>query len=73
MFNKPTRRKKLYAVIVDGEFVGVFPTKKMSKELSYSGNKEVIELFWNGGFFGKDLDTSYASVAFNYEDRVFDF
>lgn len=73
MFNKPTRRKKLYAVIVNGELLGVYPTKKMTKELNEDGNKEIIELFWNGGFFGKDQDTSHATVFFNHEDRMFDF
>ena len=74
MFNKPSRRKKLYAVVVDGQLIGVFPTKKMSRELTFSGVKEVIELFWTGGFYGKEEDTnSFRNLSYDNYESNFDF
>jgi hypothetical protein len=73
MFNKPTRRKKLYAIISGSEFIGVFPTKKMAKELNYE-DKQIIELFWTGGFYTKDSSLVCEHISFNYEyDAKFDF
>lgn len=73
MFNKPTKRKKLYAVIVDNELVGIFPTKKMTNELNYTSTKTIVELFWNGGFYGKELDMSYRTMLAYKQEEGFDF
>jgi len=73
MFNKPTRRKKLYAIMSGNEFIGVFPTKKMAKELDFD-SKEIIELFWTGGFYTKDADRVCKDISFQQDyDSRFDF
>lgn len=53
MFNKPPRRNKLYAVIDVSEIVGIFPTKKLAKEIA-SSDKKIVELMWTGGFYSTD-------------------
>ena len=50
MFNKPPRKQKLYAVIDTSDIVGIFPTKKLAKEIA-STDKKIVELSWTGGFY----------------------
>lgn len=55
MFNKPPRRRKLYAVLDVAEIVGVFPTKKLAKEFAGT-DKKVVELFWTGGYYNTEAE-----------------
>jgi hypothetical protein len=69
MFNKPPRRAKLYIVTSGNDVVGIFPTKKLAKQIECS-DKKVVEMNWNGGFFTQEVDQSLRTVSPRVE---FDF
>lgn len=67
MFNKPPRRNKLYAVMDQSEVVGIFPTKKLAKEIA-GKDKKTVELIWTGGFYSTEA-TVVQNVSYvpNYD------
>lgn len=78
MFNKPSRRKKLYAILVNDELVGVFPTKKMAQSLQYNNEqdvKKVIPIYWTGGFYTTNEEEMYSPTSHyrNIIEQQFDF